>query len=239
MKRTWGGLLALGVLAVAISVVWWIWARASWRPPAPIKPALPDIASITGFDALQAKSALEKPLLWSSRAPVEEIDAASQAAPESEISQLRLMAVLETGGQRVALLQRPDQSVLKLDSAHPEGDWRLDSFDGLVAVFVSGAGQRVERPLERAGAAPAGRPGAPPGASAPARTGPGASAGGQTPARPAATDSRTGAPSQAAGPNAAPNSYGLHPPRPAPAGSPPSPPPASPPGPSANARAGA
>lgn len=155
MKRTWGFLLILAALALVASAAWWLFARSGWRPPTPIKPALPDIAVMTGFDAPQGRVAYEHPLMWSSRAPVEVAEATPEAAPESEIAQLRLMAVLESGGQRVALLQRPDRSVLKIDSAYPEGDWRLDTFDGLVAVFISGAGQRVERPLERAAAATA------------------------------------------------------------------------------------
>lgn len=161
MKRNWTLLLALAAFAIAASLTWWLMARTSWHPPSPIKPALPDIAVQTGFEGAIVKSALQKPLLWSSRAPVEERDEAGESAPKSEIDQFQLVAVLESGGQRVALLQRPDRSVLKIDSAAPEGDWQLDSFDGAVAVFVSNAGQRVERPLERTAAAPSPGPSQP------------------------------------------------------------------------------
>ena len=166
MKRTWTALLAVAVLAVAAGVVWWWLGRSAWHPPASIKPALPDIALPQDGVPPQVKNALEKPLLWSSRAPVEAAEAESSKAPESELSQLRLMAVLESAGQRVALLQRPDRTVLKLNSSDPESGWRLESFDGAVAQFVSRSGQRIERPLERVGAAAPGAGAAPRGSSA-------------------------------------------------------------------------
>ena len=159
MRRTWTLLLALAAMALLAALAWWLLGRSAWRPPSPIKPALPEIAAVERTAGSHGKSALQAPLFWSSRTPVEVGEAEKkESAAEAELSQLRLMAVLESGGQRVALLQRPDRSVLKLDSAQPEGEWRLESFDGLVAVFVSGAGQRVERPLERASSAPPGRP---------------------------------------------------------------------------------
>ena len=230
MRRIWGLLLALALFAVAIGGAWWLLARASWRPPASIKPALPEIAAMSGFEMPQGRHALERPILWSSRAPVEAAEATPEAAPESEIAQLRLMAVLESGGQRVALLQRPDRSVLKLNSAAPEGDWRLDSFDGLVAVFVSGTGQRVERPLERTGATPAAaRPG--PSAGAPSRPAPGAA----VQARQATAGERPAPHPRAAVP--AP-SHGMNLSQPAPTGPPRSQPPASPSRPGAAAPAG-
>ena len=160
MRRTWTWLLAAALLAVLAGLAWWWVGRSAWRPPTPIRPALPDIALVQDGAAVQVKAALDSPLLWSSRAPVETPEAAPEKAPESELAQLRLMAVLETAGQRVALLQRPDRTVLKLNSSDPESGWRLVSFDGAVAQFVSRSGQRVERPLERVGAAvPAPAPG--------------------------------------------------------------------------------
>ena len=239
MKRAWLILMALAAFAIVASVAWWLVARSSWRPPVPIKPALPESIAMGDFAAPQSKHTLEMPLFWSSRAPVEEGEMKADAAPASEIAELRLMAIFESGGQRVALLQRPDRSVLKLDSANPEGDWRLDAFDGLVATFVSTSGQRVERPLERVGAtaaAPAARPVAPP------RGGPGAAGGSQPPGA-AAGGIRPEARPRPAVPAPA-SSGGLHPAKPAPAAgasssqSPPASPPGTPPGVDASAPAG-
>lgn len=208
MRRTWGLLWGLAALAVVAGGVWWALGRSAWRPPTPVKPALPAIALASEGGGAQIRNALQKPLFWSSRTPPEVLsDAAPSAEPESELAQMRLMAVLESAGQRVALLQRPDQSVLKLDSASPEGDWGLQSFDGLVAVFVSRTGQRVERPLEGGGAASA----------APKRGAPNSSAGsGSRDNRPnaSAVPARPGAPVSRGGQSApsAPASFGLHPP---------------------------
>ena len=150
MRRIGPLLGALVILAVLAAAAWWLIGRSAWRPPVPIKPALPDIPALqVGPIGGSGKSATQQPLLWSSRVPVEASSANEEQPQESEMSQLRLMAVLESAGRRVALLQRPDRTVLKIDTAQPEGKWRLDSFDGLVAVFVSETGQRAERQLEK------------------------------------------------------------------------------------------
>ncbi|RQO82559.1 hypothetical protein DBV10_08895 [Acidovorax sp. FJL06] len=75
------------------------------------------------------------------------------------MTQSRLTAVLESGGERVAILQRADGSTLKITAATQP--WRIVSFDGRKAVFASADEGQVERPLE------AGSP-----AVAPARPGP-------------------------------------------------------------------
>ena len=149
MKRMAIILVFVAVVAVLVGIAWWVVGRSAWQPPAPVRPALPEIAQTEPVSAAGGKAALEAPLFWTSRAPVESGEVKVEVAPESEMSRMRLMAVLESGGQRVALLQRADRSVLKLDSAEPNPDWRLESFDGVTAVFVSRDGQRVERPLEK------------------------------------------------------------------------------------------
>ena len=149
MKRMAIILVFVAVVAVLVGIAWWVVGRSAWQPPAPVRPALPEIAQTEPVSAAGGKAALEAPLFWTSRAPVESGEVKVEVAPESEMSRMRLMAVLESGGQRVALLQRPDRSVLKLDSAESSQDWRLESFDGVTAVFVSRDGQRVERSLEK------------------------------------------------------------------------------------------
>ncbi|MEZ5718454.1 MAG: hypothetical protein R3E55_08370 [Burkholderiaceae bacterium] len=46
----------------------------------------------------------------------------------------------------MAILQRPDGSPLKITTESTP--WRIESFDGRKAVFVSADAQRIERPLE-------------------------------------------------------------------------------------------
>ena len=207
MRRAGTLLMVVGAVAVVIGIAGWLLGRARWQPPAPVKPALPEIAVVQASPTALGQHALKSPLFWSSRAPVEAGEASAEpAAAESEMAQLRLMAVLESGGQRVALLQRPDRTVLKLDSAQPEGEWRLESFDGLVAVLVSTKGQRVERVLERTNAAPVAQPGQ----KAPSvRSGPSPGNSGLTQGQP--PTGGAAAPSVATPPAA---SGGLHPVRP-------------------------
>ncbi|MBI3103017.1 MAG: hypothetical protein HYY98_15920 [Burkholderiales bacterium] len=71
-----------------------------------------------------------------------------------ELLQSRLMAVFESGKERVAVLQRQDGSVFKIGAVTEP--WKLQSFDGRKAYFVAADGQRVERPLEP-GNPPAGK----------------------------------------------------------------------------------
>lgn len=156
MTRAVKLLTAVALIAVAVGILGWLVGRTAWQPPAPIKPALPAVAALQATRGSADQSALQKPLFWSTKAPAEAVEKAGDpAAVESEMAQMRLMAVLESGGHRVALLQRPDRTVLKLDSAESEEDWRLESFDGAVAVLASKNGQRIERPLEKA---PSGAP---------------------------------------------------------------------------------
>lgn len=157
MNRAVKLLTAVALIAIAVGVLGWLVGRTAWQPPAPIKPALPEVVvALQATRGPASQGALQKPLFWSTRAPAEAVKKASEpAAVESEMAQMRLMAVLESGGHRVALLQRPDRTVLKLDSAESKEDWRLESFDGVMAVLVSKDGQRIERLLERA---PSGAP---------------------------------------------------------------------------------
>ncbi|NCU67433.1 hypothetical protein GWK50_16545 [Acidovorax sp. 210-6] len=67
--------------------------------------------------------------------------------------QSRLMAVFESGKERVAVLQRKDGSVFKISVASEP--WKLQSFDGRKAYFVAADGQRAERPLEPGNPPPA------------------------------------------------------------------------------------
>ncbi|MBV7428772.1 hypothetical protein KW843_00725 [Acidovorax sp. sif1233] len=67
------------------------------------------------------------------------------------MTQSRLTAVLESGLQRVAILQRADGTTLKITGETKP--WRIESFDGRNAVFLSADDQRVERPLEAGSAA--------------------------------------------------------------------------------------
>ncbi|MBL7088008.1 MAG: hypothetical protein ISS20_04270 [Acidovorax sp.] len=62
------------------------------------------------------------------------------------MTQSRLTAVLESGGERVAILQRADGSTLKITAVTQP--WRIVSFDGRKAVFASADEGQVERPLE-------------------------------------------------------------------------------------------
>jgi len=155
MIRPWhlGPLLATAALAG--SAYWWHTQKDAWTPPPARLPDLPKVEAMPAPVPAIAKQALERPLLWSSRRLAETGDKKSGMA--QELAQARLMAVLESGKERVAVLQRKEGGTMKITAETKP--WRLESFDGRKAVFLSADEQRVERPLEPGNPPPA--PGGP------------------------------------------------------------------------------
>jgi len=139
--------------ALGASAYWWHTQKDAWTPPAPRKPDLPKVEAMPKPPRTTVRQAQERPLLWTSRRAVKADDKKGKQA--KELTESRLMAVLESGKERVALLQRANGTPLKITTETKP--WHIESFDGRKAVFVSADGQRIERPLE-AGKAPAPTP---------------------------------------------------------------------------------
>lgn len=155
MIKPWHLGPALVAAALAASAYWWQTEKDRWTPPEARRPDLPKVEPLPQPEPMRAKQALERPVLWMSRRPLDADDKKSSLA--SELAQSRLTAVFESGNQRVAILQRPDGSTLKITTETKP--WRVVSFDGRKALFVSADDGRVERPLEAAGPAAAVRAG--------------------------------------------------------------------------------
>lgn len=154
MIKPWYLVPLLAAAALAGSAYWWQAEKDRWIPPAPLKPDLPKVEPLPPPLRVRAKQAVEHPLLWTSRRPVVVDEKKTNVV--SELMQSRLTAVLESGAQRVAILQRADGTTLKITGETKP--WRMESFDGRKAIFLSADDQRVERPLE-AGAPAAPKPG--------------------------------------------------------------------------------
>jgi hypothetical protein len=144
MIKPWHLLPVLAASALAASAYWWHAEKDRWTPPVPLKPDLPKVEPLPQHERVRARQALERPVLWTSRRPVEVDDKKNSQA--REITQSRLTAVFESGPERVAILQRADGSTLKVTS--DSKPWRIESFDGRKATFVSADDGRVVRPLE-------------------------------------------------------------------------------------------
>lgn len=149
MIKPWYLAPVLGVVALAASAYWWQTEKERWNPPLALKPDLPKVEPMPQAIKVRAKEAIERPLLWASRRPVAVDEKKSSVV--TELMQSRLTAVFESGKDRVAILQRPDGSTLKITGETKP--WRVESFDGRKAFFVSADDQRVERPLEAGTAA--------------------------------------------------------------------------------------
>ena len=158
MIKSWYLAPVLGNVVVAASAYWWDAEKERWMPPPPRKPDLPTVEPMPNVVRIRARQAVERPLLWTSRRPVAVDEKKSSMV--NELMQARLTAVFESGKERIAVLQRADGTTLKITGE--TNPWRVESFDGRTALFVSADNQRVERPLEAgaAAAAPNARPGA-------------------------------------------------------------------------------
>ena len=154
MMRLWPIIPMLAGIAVASNVYWWQLKRDAWQPPAAKVPDIPSIAPMPPRVEVGTLQALQRPLLWTSRRPIPVNDKKSGVV--QELQQSRLMAVLESGNERVAILRRSDGSVMKITATSDL--WKLEAFDGRRAIFVSPEGQRVDRPLEPGSPAPAALP---------------------------------------------------------------------------------
>lgn len=154
MIKSWYLGPVLGAAALIASAYWWHAEKEWWSPPSARRPDLPKVEPMPEAVRVRAKQAVERPLLWTSRRPVAVDEKKSSLV--TELMQSRLTAVLESGKDRVAILQRADGTTLKITGETKP--WRVESFDGRKALFVSADDQRVERPLE-AGSAVAAKPG--------------------------------------------------------------------------------
>lgn len=148
MIRYWLLGPAIAVAALAASAYWWTAEKDRWNPPPARKPDLPVVEPMPQPPQLGSRQALEHPLLWVSRRPIPVATEAEdkKVSQARELMQSRLTAVLESGANRVAILQRADGSILKITTETKP--WRIESFDGRKAQFVSADDARVERPLE-------------------------------------------------------------------------------------------
>lgn len=146
MTRIWliGPLAA--VLALGAGAYWWQVRKDDWQPPAALAPELPQLVQLPASPPVRAAEAQARPLLWSSRRPMDNAGEPRKNGQQQELAQSRLLAVLQSGGERVALLQRADGTALKITGRGEP--WRIESFDGRQAVFLSASGQRIELALE-------------------------------------------------------------------------------------------
>lgn len=147
MTRPWLVVLWLAAAALLASAWGWHARRDAWQPPPALAPQLPSLVALPAPEAAPMRVSLARPLLWPARRPIEQ--GAAKNGPESELAKARLLAVVSSGKEWIALLARPDGSALKLTTQ--TRPWRIEAFDGRNATFVrQDGGQRVERPLEHA-----------------------------------------------------------------------------------------
>lgn len=158
MTKPWQLVPLLAAAALAASAWWWQTEKDAWRAPPARNPELPTLADISAPPVFRARNAVARPVLWTSRRPAGTDEQKGGLA--QELMQSRLTAVIASGKEQIAILQRKDGSPLRLSGETKP--WRIESFDGRKAIFVSADQQRVERLLEQLPAA-APRPGLPQG----------------------------------------------------------------------------
>lgn len=144
MTKPWQLAPGLALAALAVSGWWWQTGKDAWQAPSARQPELPAVTELAPPPVFRSQQALERPLLWTSRRPTGTGDPKGGFA--QELMESRLTAVFASGKSQLAVLQRKDGSSLKLGT--DSKPWRIESFDGRKAVFVSADQQRVERLLE-------------------------------------------------------------------------------------------
>lgn len=148
MIKPWHLGPVLAVAALGASAYWWHAHKNDWSAPAPRKPDLPQYTPLAPPAAMANAQTLARPVLWITRRPVELKVQSQKNQEEQELAQSRLLAVLESGGSRIALLQRANGTPMKLTSQTQP--WRLQSFNGRQAQFVTDDGRNVGLQLEYA-----------------------------------------------------------------------------------------
>lgn len=123
---------------------WWFRDHALWSPPPPKLPLVDTIQPLSPSVGVPIVVALERPILWSSRRP--SLTRKRDDRVVDEINESSLLAVLQSGGQRIALLRAPDGRLIKY--GNQTQPWRLESFDGHQASFVTAEGQHATRALQ-------------------------------------------------------------------------------------------
>ena len=146
MIKPWHLGPVLAAAALGASAYWWHIHKNDWSAPAARKPDLPQYSPIEQPTAPATAQTLARPVMWTTRRPIELKAQSQKNQLEQELAQSRLLAVLESGGSRIALLRRANGTPMKLTA--DTQPWRLQSFDGRRAQFLSDDNQRVDLPLE-------------------------------------------------------------------------------------------
>ena len=144
MIRPWHVVPLLVAASAGACFYWWEQEHELWNPPSALRPDLPKSEPLVAFAAVRAAQADARPIFWTTRRPVEKDEKKDNAM--NELMSARLSAVFESGGSRIALLQRPDGTPMKITST--SSPWKIQSFDGRRGLFLSSDGQQVSRPLE-------------------------------------------------------------------------------------------
>lgn len=143
-------------LLALLALLWWH-PVVQWALPEPALPAVDQVhLTVDATPASAAATARARPLFWSSRRPPPPPEAGSaQAVP---LAQAKLLAVLEGGAQRIAIVRFPDGHTARIATTPGADGWRLTAFDGRTARFERPGGGTVALRLEAAPAAAAKSP---------------------------------------------------------------------------------
>lgn len=147
MIRYWLLLPVLAVLGLVGSALWWDAGKDWWHAPLAKVPDIQIVELVPMVSTATPLVALERPVFWSSRR-VKKPEPVKDTRQVDELSQARLLSVVQSGKQLVALLRRKDGTLAKY--SHETQPWHVESFDGRTATFVATDGQKVGLPLESA-----------------------------------------------------------------------------------------
>ena len=143
MMKLWLLWPMLALSSLIGSAVWWDAERDIWVPPAPLVPDISRVADMPSLPVVQVHVSRERPVFWSSRSVPKVI--VKDTRQVDELSQARLLSVVQSGAKQIALLRKKDGSLVKF--TNETEPWRLVTFDGRLATFMGVDGQSLDIPL--------------------------------------------------------------------------------------------
>jgi hypothetical protein len=148
--KFWLTVCGLIIACLGAAAQWWQRDHTWWRAPAAKRPDVPVVTQLPAEPPPALAEAIARPLLWSVRRPPRARTQEDRLL--EELNRSNLLAVVQSGPRRIALLKGPDGDVRRYDDqSHP---WRLEAFNGREGTFVGPDGQRVVRPLQAPPPAP-------------------------------------------------------------------------------------
>ena len=146
MMRPWLLFPILAMFALAGALIWFDSEKDHWTPPPAKAPDLPVVPTMQPPPLSLAQDAHQRPMLWSSRA-IKKVKSSSDPQIE-DLGKAKLVSIIQTPSQVVALIRRVNGTMLKL--TQDTSPWKIESHDPKLVTLLATDGQTISLRLESA-----------------------------------------------------------------------------------------